>query len=275
MKHTPKNLKFGLLGLLSALIALHLNLAFRSDNTDLIGSSVLYWLAILLLLLKRQDALKFHSTTPFSILGTVLIAIVCIKSWFVVGTDIFLRVSPILSFMGVALIASGRKSIKQFWREIFLLVLFAIPPGAILLWIDPSVLTAKLAAFSLWCLGFQVSVNGAFLSLPKGTIEVYAACSGVALMLQVLGVAFIYLFLNSCQRHHKILLPAIALLLGFVINGFRIALLAVLVALQDNQAFDYWHVGNGSLVFSTFAIVVFSFICQTLLSPEAEHGAEG
>jgi cyanoexosortase A len=273
MKHTSKPLKFGLLGLLSALIALHLNLTFRSDNTDLIGSSVLYWLAVSLLLSRKHHDLTFNSTVLSSILGACLIAIVCLKSWFITGTDIFLRVSPVLSFIGVSLIASGKNTIKQFWREIFLLILFAIPPGAILLWIDPSVLTAKFAAFSLWCLGFQVSVQGVFISLPRGTTEVYSACSGVALMLQVLGVAFIYLFLNSVERHHKILLPAIALLLGFVINGFRIALLAVLTALQDTQAFDYWHVGNGSLIFSTISIVIFSLICQKLLPSEAEHGS--
>lgn len=271
MKHTSKPLKFGLLGLLSALIVLHLNLTFRSEHTDLIGSSVLYWLAVALLISKRHRDLNFQSTISSSILGALFIAIVCLKSWFIVGADLFLRVSPVLSFLGVSLIASGSRAIKYYWREIALLILFAIPPGAILLWIDPSLLTAHFSAFLLWVLGFQVSITGTFIHLPTGTTEVYAACSGVALMLQVLGVALIYLFLNPNQRHHRILLPAIALLLGFVINGFRIALLAVVVALQDQQAFDYWHVGNGSLVFSTIAIVLFSLICQRLLPPEVDY----
>jgi cyanoexosortase A len=173
--------------------------------------------------------------------------------------------------IGLGLIASGRKGMKQYQHEIWLLILFAIPPGLVLLFFDPSLLTAKFAGFALWCLGFQVSVQGITVSLPRGAIEVYTGCSGVAIMLQLLGVAVMNLFLVMPKLYQKILIPAIAILIAFVVNGFRVALLAVIVALGNQEAFDYWHVGDGSLVFSTIAVVIFSLMCQQLLPSEADH----
>jgi cyanoexosortase A len=262
---------FGLLGLASGLVAIHLSLVFRGDNTDLIGSSVLYWLAIAILFSRKRDRLKLGSDRVSTMLGTSLIAIVLLKSWFIVGSDIFLRLSPALSIVGVGLIASGRKGMKQYRHEIGLLILFVIPPGLVLLLFDPSLLTAKFAGFALWCLGFQVSVQGITVSLPRGAIDVYTGCSGVAIMLQLLGVALMNLFLVVPRVYQQIVVPAIAVLIAFVVNGLRVALLAVIVALGNQEAFDYWHVGDGSLVFSTIAVVIFSLMCQQLLPSEAGH----
>jgi cyanoexosortase A len=271
MRRSANIESLGLLGLVSGLVAIHLSLAFRGDNIDLIGSSVLYWLAIAILLSRKRDRLKLGSDRLSTLFGILLIAIVLIKSWFIVGSDIFLRLSPALSMIGIGLIASGRKGMKQYQHEIGLLILFAIPPGLVLLFFDPSLLTAKFAGFALWCLGFQVSVQGITVSLPRGAIEVYTGCSGVTIMLQLLGVAVMNLFLVIPKLYQKILIPAIAVLSAFMVNGLRVALLAVIVALGNQEAFEYWHVGNGSLVFSTIAVVIFSLICQQLLPSEADH----
>ena len=273
MPNLSKIERLGLLGLLTSLVAAHLNLTFRGDNTDLIGSSVLYWLAIAALLHRKRFDLKFGSNFHSCVLGTVLITLVLMKYWFMHENDIFLRLSPALSLIGVSLIASGIQGIKQYWQEIGLLFLFAIPPGLIFLLVNLSPLTAQFSGFTLWALGFEVSVQGALIHLPTGTTEVYSGCSGVALMLQLLGIALMNLFLVTPTAQQKISLPAIALLIAFMMNGFRVALLAVLAAMGNQAAFKYWHVGNGSLVFSAIAVVAFSLVCQQFLPQEVNHEA--
>lgn len=263
-----RSMRYGLLGLLSALIALHLSLVFKSENTDLIGSSLLYWSAAILISRSRQSQLDFSSgLASFSVGSFILIAVLS-KSSSISGNDIFLRLFPILSIAAVALIASDFRGLKRYWQELLILFVFAVPPGLILVFFDPSLVTAKVSAFILWTLGFQVSVQGVLISLPKGSIEVYSACAGVATMLQLFGVALMYLFLQPTKPYQKLMMPLIAVLIAFLVNAFRVALMAVLVALGDQTAFEYWHIGNGSLVFSTIAVVIFCLFSQVLIHHE-------
>jgi exosortase/archaeosortase family protein len=41
--------------------------------------------------------------------------------------------------------------------------------------------------------------------------------------------------------------------------------MAILVAQQQMAAFDYWHEGDGSLVFSLIAVLLFGLFCWFLL----------
>ncbi|NJR51648.1 MAG: cyanoexosortase A [Leptolyngbyaceae cyanobacterium CSU_1_3] len=270
---TSNHLRFSLLGLLSGSIALHLSLVAHSENSDLLGSSVLFWLAIVALLWKKRFHFDFSSDVFSSSLGAFLVALVLIKSTFLVGNDIFLRVFPFLCILGIGLIASGVNKIDQYWRELGLLAFFIVPSGLVSIFVDISIWTAKFAALVLWCLGFEVSRQALLIHLPKGSIEVYAGCSGMAMILQLLGLALIYLCLCQTKPHQKLLLPAIAIGIAFVMNGVRVALMAVLVALSNQSAFEYWHVGNGSLIFSTIAVVCFGMLCNFLIpQPDKLHG---
>ncbi|MGV0023916.1 cyanoexosortase A [Phormidesmis priestleyi] len=265
-----RGIQWLLLGLLSGSIALHLSLVSHSQNTDLMGSSILFWLAIAALVFKKRSNLNLNSDV-FSIgLGAFFVLLVLIKSKFLIGNDIFLRLSPFISTLGISLIASGIHRLKQYWRELALLAFFTIPPGLVSLLIDLSPLTAKFAVFVLWCLGFDVSRQGLLIHLPKGSIEVYAGCSGMAIILQLLGLALIYLLLCRTRFRQKVWVVAIALSLAFTINGLRVALMAVLVALSNQSAFEYWHVGNGSLIFSTIAVLSFGTFCNFLI-PQSDE----
>jgi cyanoexosortase A len=266
-----RGIQYLLLGLLSGSIALHLSLVFHSQNTDLMGSSILFWLAIAALVFKKQSKLNLSSDIFSISLGASFVLLVLIKSKFLVGNDIFLRLLPVISALGISLIASGISQLKQYWRELTLLAFFVIPPGFISLLIDLSPTTAKFSAFVLWSLGFDVLRQGVLIHLPRGSIEVYAGCSGIAVILQLLGLALIYLFLCRTQFHQKVWVVAIAVFLAFTTNGLRVALMAVLVALSNQAAFEYWHVGTGSLIFSTIAVLSFGTLCNFLIPQSDEY----
>jgi cyanoexosortase A len=266
-----RGIRFLLLGLLSGAIALHLSLVARSQNTDLMGSSILFWVAIVTLVFKKRSDLHLSSDIFSVSLGAFFVLLVLIKSKFLIGNDIFLRLFPFISTLGISLVASGIHRLKQYWRELTLLAFFIIPPGLVSLFIDISPLTARFATFVLWCLGFEVSRQGLLIHLPKGSIEVYAGCSGMAVILQLLGLALIYLFLCPTRFRQKVWVVAIAIMLAFTTNGLRVALMAVLVALSNQSAFEYWHVGDGSLIFSTIAVLSFGTLCNFLIPQSDEH----
>jgi len=130
-------------------------------------------------------------------------------------------------------------------------------------------LTAKFATFSLIQVGFDVSNQGVYVILPTGAIEVYGGCSGAVAMLQLLRLALLYFVVFPTRLNQRIwvrvLVPLVAILLAFSVNGFRVALLAVLAGSPSQKAFDYWHLGEGSHMFSMTSVLIFGLFCHFLL----------
>ncbi len=269
-----KNLPFLLLSLAAGSIALHLNLTWRSENNDLLSCSLLFWIAVSYLIWEKRDRLNFESDIFSSFFGLSLITLVLFKSMHLFGDDVFLRISPFLSVLGLGLLASGFKGLKQYWQELLLFGFIAVPWESIYLFIDLSLLTAKFATFVLWLLGFEVSRQGVLVILPTGSIEVYDGCSGIRMIFQLLGIALIFVLIVADSWKQKIFLPILAIILGFVVNGVRVALMAILVALSDQEAFKYWHLGNGSLIFSLIAVMIFGLICVLLNEKENQDNLD-
>jgi len=72
----------------------------------------------------------------------------------------------------------------------------------------------------------------------------------------------------------KILVLLVAVLVGFIVNGVRVALMAVLVALSQQDAFEYWHQGDGSLIFSMIGVLLFGLFCHFLLLQSASENQD-
>ena len=260
-----KELKVWLLGIAAGLMAIHLNLTWKSGNTDLLGSSVLFWIAVSSLLWKKRNTFTLVSDVFSSFFGASLISLVLLKSASLYGRDFFLYISPLISGLGLGLLASGMTGLKQYWQELVILCVLAIPPQLPSLLIDVPYLTAKFASYTLWYLGFPVSRQGANVILSQGSVHVDPGCSGVTVMLQLLGLAFIFLVMFPTNLSQKIFVPVVAILIGFVVNGVRVALMVFLVTFSHPEAFVYWHVGDGSLIFSLIAVMIFGFFCRFLL----------
>ncbi|MBD1923690.1 cyanoexosortase A [Microcoleus sp. FACHB-831] len=268
--------KFWLVGIAAALIALHLNLIGRAENIDLLSTSFLFWGAAATLVWDKREELKLESGVFSSFFGASLLAFLVLKSVFISGYDPFLRLSPFISAFSLALLASGVRGLKQYWQSLLILGFIAFPPTLLLRIIDLNLLTAKFAGFILWYAGFQVNRQGIILSLPNGSVEVLAGCSGVTSLFQVLGIAMIFLLMFPTNWIQKIACLIVAPLLSFMVNGVRVALMAVLVSFSNMEAFTYWHTGNGSLIFSTIAVLLFGVFCRfAILRDEPENQDPG
>jgi len=267
--------QYWLLGIGAGLLTLNWTFLLRTDNAELLGTVGLLWLAIGTLLWEKRDQLDLNSSPSATIAGVALIALVLGRS--LAPDGYHLQVSPFLSFLGLALMAAGFRGIRQFWKELLILGLLLVSPLVVgfLQAIDLSLLTAKAATFMLWYAGFDVTRQGTFIALPNGRVEVYGACSGIGSVLQMLYISVLFLLLVPLRWPQRLLCMVLAPLIGFLVNAGRVALLAILVANTRPEAFDYWHTGNGSLIFSAIAVVLFGAFCwfAFLRHPDPAQGA--
>ncbi len=270
-----KNTQLWLLGIGGGLIAILLSITWRSGDPSHLGMSILFLLAVVSMVNDKHKSLTLESSIFPSFLGGLIIAFVLWQSTTLVNSKslaIFTHVSPFISALGLALLASGFKGLKQFWQELTIMFFLGIPKLLLSYPIDISPLTAKFSAFLLWYSGFEVSLRGIYINLPTGSVKVYSGCSGAELISHLLGIAVICLLMFPLERKKVIFIPIVAIISAFIINGVRVALLAIVIAKQNMQAFDYWHEGDGSRLFGIFGVLMFGlFYLFMLRQQEAKN----
>lgn len=270
------NIQLWLLGIATGLITIHLTLTSRANDPSLLGTSTLFWISVCSIIWQKRDALNLESRVFSNFWGLLIIAFVLLKSVSVSGYDPFLRLFPLISTFGVALLASGFKGLKQYWQELLILCFLVPSPGTLALLIDISTLTAKFATTILWYMGFEIYRKGVYIYFPNGGIEVYPGCSGIENMLHLLGLAVIFLFMFPTKLIEKFLLPLVAVLIAFLVNGVRVAILGIFAGSANPQALEYWHKGDGSLIFSMIGVGMLGLFCLFLLrqGEYEEHDSE-
>jgi cyanoexosortase A len=260
-KKSLQKIEYWLVALSGGLVLLHLTLIDKSQNENLFSTATLTWLTIGSLLWDRRKKLILESDTASTFVGMALVVLTIIRN--LTTTDSSLRLFPLIAGVGVILIASGFKSLKSYGKEIILLslLLFLRLVTIVLNAFDLPLLTAKVSAFMLWFVGFDVVRQGVFIALPTGRVEVYGACSGVESIVLMLCIAILFFFLISISHWQKVICITTAVALGFMVNAFRVALLAFLVDVQQPKAFEYWHSDDGSLSFAIISVFMFGLFC--------------
>ncbi|BAY36690.1 hypothetical protein NIES2111_10210 [Nostoc sp. NIES-2111] len=266
LRTSLKTVELWLLGISSSLIAINLALVARKDQPTNFAINALFLLVIYSAIKDKRHKLNFNSGLLSSFIGLLCISLIFIISLFQINIGILSLFPPLMSGVGLALLASGYRGLKQYYGELLLLGFLTLRNILLMITIDISLLTAKLSTAILWYTGFKVTRSGIIVSLPTGTIEVYSGCSGMELILDLLSLVVLFIFTFDIKVYQKFILPLVATMIGFTINGFRVALMAILVAQGDKQAFEYWHKGDGSLIFSVIASIFLCCYCWFLLS---------
>ena len=259
-----KSSSFWLLGVASGLVAIYMTLLARTGDTAHLVMSMVYWLVVGSLLWSKRDRLKLKSEVIPGFLGVLLIGLVLWQSSQLTDGH-FLRLIPFISAVGLALLASGFQGFKQYAQEMIILFFLGVPSVLASFIADISPVTAGFSAFLLFYFGFDAQLHGVNIILPTGSVKVYAGCSGIEAMTYLLGISVIFLVMFPTKRSHIFSVPIVAIILGFLVNSFRVALMAILVAYNKPEAFHYWHEGDGSLVFGMISILIFSFFYWLLI----------
>jgi cyanoexosortase A len=265
---------FWLIVIATGLVTLNMTLLWKLGDIAHFWMSLVFWLAVGSLLWEKQDILKQSegkSDVLSRVAGTILIAFILFKSAIVSSKfDPFLRSAPFLSGLGLSLIAVGFQELKQYWRELVILFFHGIPSviTSPLLGITTSI-TAKAAYYSLWYVGFNVTREGNYVALPTGRVFVNEGCSGMEAMNYLLGLSVVCLLMFP-TKHNKALVIGVAVACGFIINVFRVAGMALLVASNRLDLFKYWHEGEGSLVVGMIAVILFGIFYQYILKRDSK-----
>jgi cyanoexosortase A len=256
--------KLWLLILAGGLIALHLHSSWEAKLANLVVTSILFVGAIAFKLKQKQSTLNLESNLLSKIIGAFLVAFVFLSQAFLPSYDFLIRLLPLISGLGLALIASGIKGLKQYWQELMLLLVLAVP---LELLIEPvnnffriTKVLAQISTFILWYVGFTVSRQGDLIILPERATWVGPNCSGVLTMLWMLQLAILFLATYPTNWQKKILVPTVAVLIVIGVNSIRIAIMALLAA-YNYPAFEYWHSDNAQ-IFSTIPVLIFWRFCQ-------------
>lgn len=251
---------------------LYLTLVARVGDTAHWGMSLLFILAAGILFWEKRQSLQFEAGASSRLIGVGLISWVLWEGCFIQADEYqtTLRLLPLISAVGLGLLASGFKGLKQYRQELTILFFLGVPSILAQFIADISPITAAFSATLLWLTGFDVTTTqDVYINLPGGSVQVYEGCSGIESITYLLGISVVCLNLFPVSRIQQILLVGLAVLIGFVVNGIRVALMAVLFAAQQQAAFDYWHQGDGSLIFGVAAIAVFALIFNLLIRTPA------
>lgn len=258
-----KNSKFWLLGIAAGLIAIQLTVNWKYGGINSWSTSALFWFAIGSVVWEKRNTLSLKAGTIASLLGSLIIAMVLLRS--TSSKSDFYYISPFISALGLGLVASGFKGLKQYWQELTALFFLGAPHFILLPLADITQLTAKFAAFVLSYLGFAVSRQGVYVALATGAVEVNQACSGMRNIIQLFSIAVLFLIMFPMHWSKKVLVPLVAVFLGFTVNGFRVAMMAILVAYSTPENFEYWHKEDGAQIFSLISALLFGLFCFILL----------
>ncbi len=256
------NVPFWLAAIASCLVALQLTLVSQYATNGFLSLSLLFWLVTAISLWEKYPTLDFRSHGFGTVVGGVILGLSLVAALTVPRHPSFLvplQLLPFLGGLGCALLASGFQGFKQYCRELVLLFFLGFP--AVILRAIPlnmTAWTAKFSTFCLWYLGFNVTRIDDVIRLPTGSIFVFPDCSGIEMIAYLWSLAVLIGIFLALPMNLKILLSICGIVLGFVINGFRVILLTILVANSQPVHFKFWHEGTGSFIFSVIGALILS-----------------
>ncbi|WP_414621433.1 cyanoexosortase A [Calothrix sp. CCY 0018] len=268
-----KDIRYWLLGITAGLEAICLTLIWKADDTGHLGMSLLFLFAVGSLTWEKRHTLKFESEFVPSIVGIGLIGWVLWQSANLADGNT-MRLLSFTSAFGVALLASGFKGLKQYWQELTILFFLGVPSVISSFLFDISPLTAQFSAFLLHYFGFDVASQGVFINLPNGGVEVTHECSGIDTIIYILSVSMLALVMFPVHRSKRFFVPIVAIMIGFVINGIRVAMLAIFAA-SNKAAFENWHGGQASYLYGMIGIFIFGCFYWLLLQQEEKSLSNG
>lgn len=278
IKTLTKNDRLWLFSILISLAVLYLSLVWKTTkNLDALTTDCLFWGAILWLLWKKKNYLKYNSDSISNFTGLFLLGLIVFKAINLFSFEsALLSLFPIASAIALALIASGFKGLNQYTKELFFAWFLFFPTGVIGHFIDSiihiTIMNAKVATYILYYLGFNVSSDGNEVLLHLGEVGNFKAivdypCAGIPMILLILKLALLLISCVSLNKKQKILIPAFSILLGFFLGVVRVCILTLLI--PNHVQFDYWHGTEGSQFFSTLAIIIFSGFCYWILQKQS------
>jgi exosortase len=212
---------------------------------------------IIILLLKRK-LIKLKSIPPhgdtFTGAITIGIAVCCLVAGTAAAELFTSRLSLVLFVLGSILMLAGKRFAKGLFNEFVLMILMIPLPYIIYykLTFPLQLFSAKLSTGILQVLSVNVMRKGNILFLPKYTLEVVAACSGLRSLMTMVTLAVIITAFMSYSTTKKVFLVICSLPIAIAANVVRLVVTALGAYIVDARFADgFLHEISGLIVFAT------------------------
>jgi cyanoexosortase A len=272
---TPRNLWLTM----CALVALQNLVIFT--NTQMTGNAIialLVWGGALICMEDQLDELKPNPSLASLTCGATLVLYTLYRWSRIEDTDLLLYILVPIVGLGLTLMVTPAKRILIFRDSLLILCLLPVFIGtqivvATYVTDDLSLFTAKFVLSWLGILGISpANLVGDTVYVNGGAVQVMHECNGFEMIMQMFITSIIFLVAFPLRsRLGRLFIFTSAPLLGFVINSFRISLLAVFISLNSQMGkklFDFFHEEAGSLIFSGIAVFLLGYIYLQVLERE-------
>jgi len=216
------------------------------------------YLICLLSLWRKRLAATPISPEPLALIPLALMSVAWLWFWRAAIQELQLLVLPVILYAAL-FAALGRRMARAVAFPLCLLY-FAMP-----LWgdINPLVqaLSAKMTGLLIWMTGIPAYMDGDFIRLPGGAIEIAQSCSGIHELVVGLALAAVYGKLSGERWRRRLQWLAVMGALSLAVNWVRI-FTVVIAAYETNMASSlvkhhYW------LGWWLFAFVFAAFLWWT------------
>ena len=228
------------------------------------------------LLWGKRNKIKFRGNLISSLIGISLILWMILRH--VLGQfyssstklDVLSGFFPLIVLTGILLILTGFKRLTNYKNEIITSAIATIVSLPISVMFSGSniiaKIDAKITAFMLHYIGFNVGREGNIVSLPNGAIAIAGGCSSISPISTMLPIIAMFLLVYPTSKNKKILVCIGAFFAIFFINAIRLSLLAILVNKFDTTTFEYWHGGEGAGIFSNLIVFLIAALSYQILN---------
>lgn len=249
-----------------ALVIQNLVLMLLTQGEGEAVNALVLWAGALLLLADQKPGLGPKPGRAGTLGGIAVVVVVLWRSQQIIGPDWIANTLPLLAGVGLVLLAT---SLRRFHHYGWALLILSLLPAMRVVTnrmpsLELSMITARITQFLLLLWGYPAQVLVNVVALPGGSVYIGGSCSGVNMLVQLVSIGAIFaLAFPMRHRWQGVIMIGVAGLLAVVANGFRIALLALIVASTmpgKTWWFDFFHEGKGSLVFSGFAVFAFAWV---------------
>jgi cyanoexosortase B len=200
-------------------------------------------------------------------------------TFYLSGTAELINFSFPILLLGICLWLKGTAGFRLYWFP-WLLVLLATPnsiPYLITPYTLPlQTLIAGCAGFLLMQLGFDVEVQGVYVTLGGKLVEVAPYCAGLKMLFTSLYVSLMLLYwtdnLDDRRKVISLLLGAIGI--SVVGNIFRNTILAFFHGTERESLFVWLHDSWGGDVYSTVMLGIIVLLLKTIERFDATPSSE-
>jgi len=178
------------------------------------------------------------------------------------------EISLLLTLTGLVLLLAGRNALRRVWFPIGYLML-VLPLWSYLVssvQAPSQQISANIAARLLQTAGVPAFLEGTTIVLPTVTLDVMRECSGTNQLIALLVMALPLSYLLLATSASRFLVAAIAILVGYLSNGARIAVIGWLTAAGRlvSDPHSIAHLVPGFLTASLAYLAIYG--CVALLS---------